>query len=145
MPQKTPKFGPRKIGLAEFRRQQVTMKQKTKFGPRKFGHKKAAQRAVELAEVNAAADAAKVEQAPGPKPFKDEPEGTLSIKQIGAKLTENVSLYEEFYQMELVRAEGPRKGAMRIFLAFEMGKDEGPDEARLQAIEAVLKPTPPAE
>ncbi len=143
MPDKnTPKYGPRKVGSAEFRRQQVTMEQKSKFGPRKFGHRKATQRAEQLAEVTAAAEVEKgVAQEPKvSKPFRDQPEGALSIKQVGVKLEENPSLYEEFYQMELVRAEGPRKGAMRIFLAVEMTKDGGPDEERLKAIEAVLKP-----
>lgn len=137
------KFGPRKIGQSKFNLAQVQEKQTSKFGPRKFGARKAALRADELAAAKAAVTAERVaKQAPAAPvstpPAPEASTGSLSISQIGEHLEENPALYEEFYLAELGRAEQPRKGAMRIFLALEQGKDE-PVAKRIAEIERFLK------
>jgi hypothetical protein len=141
----TVKFGPRKVGLAKFKLAQVQEKQTSKFGPRKFGARKAAVRADELAAAKqavaaerAATQAAKAPPVADPvAPAPEQSTGSLSINQIGEHLEENPALYEEFYLAELGRAEQPRKGALRIFLALEQGKDE-PNPKRIAEIERFL-------
>jgi len=143
----TVKFGPKKLGAAKFNLAKVQEKQTSKFGPRKFGARKAALRADELAaakEAVLAEHAAKqaARAAPAPEPEAPAPAvaatpGSLSISQIAEHLEENPALYEEFFQAELGRAEQPRKGALRIFLALEQGRDE-PDPKRIAEIERFL-------
>lgn len=141
----TVKFGPKKVGAAKFKLDQVQHQQTSKFGPRKFGARKAAVRADELAAAKqavaserAAKQAAKAPPAEPVPPPPEQSTGSLSINQIGEHLEENPALYEEFYRAELGRAEQPRKGALRIFLAVEQGKDE-PNPKRIAEIERFLK------
>ncbi len=139
----TVKFGPKKVGAAKFKLDQVQHKQTSKFGPRKFGARKAAMRADELQAAKAALAEEQTAKQPAPDPVAPPPDvqaiqGSLSINQIGEHLEENPALYEEFYRAELGRAEQPRKGALRIFLAVEQGKDE-PNPKRIAEIERFLK------
>ncbi len=136
MPNETgPTFGPRKIGQAAFDLQVVKGKKEEHFGPRKFGKKKAAQ----MKAAVVAAEQRVVEEKAG-KPLANDKVVTASIKQIDQGLQENPAVYEEMYALELERAEGPRKGAMRLFMAAEVARDGGPREDRLMEIEGFLKP-----
>lgn len=133
-----PKFGPRKLGQAKFEAAKLREKTQKKFGPRKFGARKAAQMKADLDAAEAkAAGMDVVDEAPV---TVDVVAATTSIKQVDEALAENPMLYEEMYGLELARAEGPRKGALRIFLAQEMNLEGGPRDERLGQIEELLKP-----
>ncbi len=134
-----PKFGPRKVGQANFEASKLRETAVRKFGPRKFGVRKAAQMKAELD----AADA----KAAGIEPVDEAPPVTVdttvtatSIKQVDEALKENPALYEELYALEVARPDGPRKGALRIFLAAEMNLEGGPRDERLEQIQDLLKP-----
>ena len=131
-----PKFGPRKVGAAAFKAAALREETGKKFGPRKFGARKAA--AMNAALVAADAEATGKMTADTAPPAA--PVTATSIKQVDVALKENPATYEELYALELERAEGPRKGALRIFLAAEMNLEGGPRDERLAQIEGLLKP-----
>lgn len=62
---------------------------------------------------------------------------TTSLDELAAALEGNAEFYEGLYSQELLRPAGPRKGALRLFLKFEMG--HGDREDRKAEIEAALK------
>jgi len=133
-----PKFGPRKVGQANFEASKLREKAVKKFGPRKFGHRKAAQMKAELDAAEAkAAGLENVDLEPATAPVVV---AATSIKQLDQALKDNPALYEELYKLEVARPDGPRKGALRIFLAAEMNLDGGPRDERLEQIQDLLKP-----
>lgn len=135
---RAPKFGIKKIGRAKFELEKAQKIQTRHFGPRKFGKKKAA---LMQAVVDEAAEVVELEATKKEgKPVEPElATGTTSIKQVDEALQENPIVYEELYKLEFDRAEGVRKGAMRLFLAAEVGREEGPREDRMAEIEGYLK------
>lgn len=141
-----PKFGPRKMGEAAFKAAKLREKHTKKFGPKKYGARKAAEMKAELAaaEALAAGESEELYDAlTGPVAPVETTDAVLtatSIKQIEDALQENPALYEELYALELERPDGPRKGALRIFLAAEMNLESGPRDERLSEIEDLLKP-----
>ncbi len=132
-----PHFGPRKIGQAQFNLKTAQATKEQHFGPKKFGPKK-------VAEMDAAVAEAKqkvVDEKKKPKPVDtSETTGSTSIKQIDKALQDNPAVYEEMYALELQRAEGPRKGALRLFMAAEVAREGGPREDRIAELDAALKP-----
>ena len=62
---------------------------------------------------------------------------TTSLDDLQAALEGNSEFYEGLYSQELLRPSGPRKGALRLFLKFEM--EHGDREDRKSEIEAALK------
>ncbi len=131
-----PTFGPKKIGQAEFNLQKATAVKEQHFGPKKFGPKKVAEMDAAVAEAKQA-----VAEEKKPKPVDtSETTGSTSIKQIDQALQDNPAVYEEMYALELQRSEGPRKGALRLFMAAEVAREEGPREDRIAELDAALKP-----
>ena len=131
-----PTFGPKKIGQAEFNLQQARATKEQHFGPKKFGPKKVAEMDAAVAEAKK-----KVSDEKKPKPVDTSgTTGSTSIKQIDQALQDNPAVYEEMYSLELQRAEGPRKGALRLFMAAEVAREGGPREDRLAELDAALKP-----
>lgn len=61
---------------------------------------------------------------------------TASLDELGAALEGNEAFYEGLYSQELLRPSGPRKGALRLFLKFEMEHEDRDD--RKAEIEAAL-------
>ena len=132
-----PKFGPRKIGHAQFEAEEAREKVQSKFGPRKFGKRKAAEMA---AAVAVAESVVEEERAVEPARVVDGEFTAASIKQIDVALKENPALYEELYILERERPDGGRKGAFRIFLAMAMALEGGPRDERMAELEERLKP-----
>lgn len=62
---------------------------------------------------------------------------TTSLDELEEALEGNAAFYEGLYSQELLRPSGPRKGALRLFLKFEMGHEDRED--RKAEIEAALK------
>ena len=62
---------------------------------------------------------------------------TTSLDDLETALDGNPEFYEGLYGQELLRPSGPRKGALRLFLKFEMGHEDRED--RKAEIEAALK------
>jgi hypothetical protein len=62
---------------------------------------------------------------------------TASLDELEAALEGNAAFYEGLYTQELLRPSGPRKGALRLFLKFEMDHEDRED--RKAEIEAALK------
>lgn len=131
-----PKFGPRKIGKAQFDLENKQEAVQSKFGPRKFGKRKAAEMDAEIAVAEAAVEE---ERAVEPARVTDAPTAA-SVKQIDEALKENPALYEELYALELERPDGGRKGAFRIFMAMEMALEGGPRDERLAELESLVAP-----
>ena len=119
-------FGPRKIGQAAFEKQQLLDEAGKHFGVRKGTAEDAAATATAIAGAEAKEAAEK------------EPLSYTTLNQIEAALEDNPSLYEEFYGLEMKRADGPRKGAIRMFLEQEVNHPDGPREARMGELEALL-------
>jgi len=130
------KFGPRKVGQAQFEKSKVAAKLTNKFGPRKFGKRKAAAMDAELAVAESVVEEEKQVE---PARVVGADTTAASIKQIDTALQENPALYEELYQLELERPDGGRKGAFRIFLREEMSLEGGPRDERMADIEGLLK------
>lgn len=62
---------------------------------------------------------------------------TTSLDELEEALEGNAAFYEGLYSQELLRPAGPRKGALRLFLKFEMAHEDRED--RKAEIEAALK------
>lgn len=133
------KFGPRKIGQAAFELKKLKDAAKSKFGPRKFGKRKASAMAAEIAVAESVVDAEQTKTVEPARVVGDVATAT-SIKQIDEALQENHVLYEELYQLELERPDGPRKGAIRIFMREEMALEGGPRDERMAELEDLVKP-----
>ena len=61
---------------------------------------------------------------------------TTSLEELEAALEGNAAFYEGLYTQELLRPSGPRKGALRLFLKFEIAHENRED--RKAEIEAAL-------
>ena len=72
-----------------------------------------------------------------PTPEVAEVPVTASLDDLESALEGNAEFYEGLYSQELLRPSGPRKGALRLFLKFEMGHEDRED--RKSEIEAALK------
>jgi len=86
--------------------------------------------ATKMAKKKASQKAAKAEPAP-------EVPVTTSLDELDEALEGNAAFYEGLYSQELLRPSGPRKGALRLFLKFEMAHEDRED--RKAEIEAALK------
>ena len=118
---KGPHFGPKKVGKAAYAAQAAIVESKSHV----FGHKKLSKSPQAAVEPKA--------EAPPAAPVKV----SISVKALTATLKNSPETYEEMYAAELVREDGARKGALRIFLATEMAL-ESPREGRVQEIESLL-------
>jgi hypothetical protein len=61
---------------------------------------------------------------------------TASLEELEAALEGNAAFYEGLYTQEMLRPAGARKGALRLFLKFEMEHEDRDD--RKAEIEAAL-------
>jgi hypothetical protein len=131
-----PHFGPRKVGQRQFELNKLKEQKTKKFGPRKFGARKAAemQAAIDAAEADVRGE--DVEQAP--TAVTDEMV-TTSIKQIRESLANNPDSLDELWRLEQLRPNGPRTGAVKLFLAAEISRDDGPRSDVQDELEALLK------
>lgn len=136
-----PKFGPRKIGRAQFELLKVRQAQKKKFGPRKFGAKKAAIMAQQLAEAEqAVAQEQPSAQVQEQRTSSPAPEGaTTSVKQMAKALGENVALLDEFIELEQQRPNGARKTALKLFLGTELAKEDKARDEVIEQLQQLLK------
>jgi hypothetical protein len=136
-----PHFGPRKIGHKQFELNKLKEEKTKKFGPRKFGARKAA-------EMQAAIDKAEAEVTgePIPHPLEEQDAPTVvtdemvttSIKQIREAVANNPDAVDELWNLEQQRPNGPRVGAVKLFLAAELSRDDGPRSDRQAELEAFL-------
>lgn len=62
---------------------------------------------------------------------------TANLNELGGALEANPTFYEKLYASEKARAEGPRKGALRLFLAHELDGLDRTD--RVEEIQTLLK------
>lgn len=118
-------FGPRKIGQTAFAKQ-AKVNESSRYGPRKGGGEPAVDSATAIAETEAREAAEK------------KPVSYTTLAQLEEALEENPSLYEEFYALEMKRADGARKGAIRLFLEQEIQHADGPRESRMNELESLL-------
>ncbi|MDH3291575.1 MAG: hypothetical protein OEO20_11240 [Gemmatimonadota bacterium] len=128
-----PHFGPRKVGAARFKASALHESKTKKFGPRKFGVRKAA-------EMQAALDAAEAEAVAAaqiPVNGNGEP-ATTSLAQLREALSDNPAVADELYALELARAGGARKGAVKMFLSTELARPGGARPDRQEELEALL-------
>ena len=134
------KYGPRKVGQAAYELNKLNVAAKSKFGLRKFGRRKASAMAAEIAVAESVVEEEKQPKTVVPARVAGELPTTTSIKQIDEALLENHALYEELFALELERADGPRKGALRIFMREEMALEGGPRDERMAELEDLVKP-----
>jgi len=132
-------FGTRVIGKQAEERQAALRKNPGN----KFGSRVISRRAVRLEEEAVAVAAEKV-AAPAAKKVevevavvKTEAPITANLDELEGALKQNPAFYETLFQSELDRADGPRKGALRLFLAHEMSGESRED--RLVEIQELLK------
>jgi hypothetical protein len=130
-------FGPRVIGRAQHAEEaQVDKLRANHFGPRVIGKifKDVVPAAVEKDSRSDPAKKAAKKQAAVPKV---EAPITANLQELESALGSNATFYEPLFVAELERAEGPRKGGLRIFLAHELSLDV-PNEERIKQIEDLL-------
>jgi len=127
-----PHFGPRKVGEAAFKISKLKEQKTKKFGARKFGARKAA-------EMQAAIDAAEQEVEAPVVEETDVEAATTSLKQLREALDDNPAVADELFELELARPNGPRAGAVKLFLATEMSREDGPRAERQAQLEELLK------
>ena len=140
-------FGPRVIGRAKAAEEaEVEKTGADHFGPRVIGDVLSKRRL--LARKDGGAGHEKDSRSdPAKKKAKKEAKKevaaevevpvTTSLDDLQAALEGNSEFYEGLYSQELLRPSGPRKGALRLFLKFEM--EHGDREDRKSEIEAALK------
>ena len=139
-------FGKRVIGKRAEQQQAALRKNPgNKFGTRVVSRRaqRLEQEAAAEAEVKASSpqiidvgDAVKSTEPVVPV-VKAEAPITANLDELEGALKQNPAFYETLYQSELERAEGPRKGALRLFLAHEMAGESRED--RLGQIQGFLK------
>lgn len=123
-PQRRSRYGPAVLGQAEFDRQKL-IAEKTRsgtYGPAVTGP-------IEEEEIPP------VELDPGATPA----DAGLSISQLGKLLAEEPHMLDRQIEAEMLRAGGPRKGALRLFLEYEDRRDDGPRAHVLKALKHVLE------
>lgn len=132
-----PHFGPRIIGEEEFARQSAQERRTggNVFGPRVTGE--IPTRTPEAAELNPHAR----QSAANTLATKDQAQGSVAVAEIERLLTENPTHLDTLYELECVRADGPRPEALHVFKAFEL---RGASRASVIAeIDALLTETAP--
>jgi hypothetical protein len=67
-----------------------------------------------------------------------ETDASLSLKDLGKVLEKSPHLLERQIDAEFTRAEGPRKGALRLFIQYETLRDGGPRDEVLAILENAL-------
>lgn len=141
------KLGHRVIGRAATEKAQAIEKARAQhFGPRVIGQ--IFQRRTEIAEAekDSRADPA-LRQAKREAAAKERGEAetkaaaveapiTATLVELEKALSASPQFYETLYEAEKQRAEGARKGALRLFLAFELDHDDRAE--RKAEIEALL-------
>ena len=131
-------FGPRVIGSEKHAEAEIIEKARANhFGSRVIGKifEKVPAPAAEAKDTRSD-PAKKAAKRQGPE--RIEAPVTANLQELEAALNGNPMFYEPLFQAELGRAEGPRKGALRIFLAHELALDSGPRETRMDEIEGLL-------
>jgi len=130
-------FGSRVIGKIFERREEIEEQEvKDSLSNPAAREAKKAAAAEAAAAKRAEADAAKeVVEAPI----------TANLSELEEAMKINPAFYETLYGSELGRAEGPRKGALRLFLAHELETDGLNREDRKAEIEALLQGETPKE
>ena len=135
-------FGSRVIGKAAIADQVAQRKNPgNKFGTRVLQSRRADRLDQEAAAKAEEAKAAPVvvEKAAEPEVevVKAEAPITANLDELEGALKQNPAFYETLYQAEKDRADGPRKGALRLFLQHEMAGESRED--RLGEIQELLK------
>jgi len=139
------KFGKRVLGKAATERQEAMKRNPgNKFGTRVISRRaqRLEQEKEQQAEVKASStkiiDVGEAVKAPEPVTVvKAEAPITANLDELEGALKQNPAFYETLFESELDRADGPRKGALRLFLAHEMAGESRED--RLGAIQELLK------
>lgn len=122
------RFGARVLGDVMADRAEIEAKEKDQSLAAKKA--RASRKAAKEAAETRAADAdEKVEEGTAPI--------LTSLKEMTAALDSNPALYEKLYVSELDRAEGPRKGTLRLFLSHEL--DNANRDQRIEDIQQMLK------
>lgn len=151
---KTGHFGNRVIGHQKAAEQaEVQEKRADHFGPRVIGEVLAARRLKNRTDEGAGHPTKKdTRKTPGAKAKKKaeakaaaeaapeviEAPTTTNFEELQTALEGNPAFYEGLFTAEFQRASGPRKSALRLFLAFEMEHLDRDD--RKAEIEAALAP-----
>jgi hypothetical protein len=137
-------FGHRVIGRTKAAEEaEVAATGADHFGPRVIGDVLAKRRLLarkdEGAKDSRRDPSKRAKKAATQEPKAEAPETpvTTSLDELEAALDGNAEFYEGLYSQELLRPAGPRKGALRLFLKFEMGHEDRED--RKAEIEAALK------
>lgn len=118
-----PHFGRRVVGDAIYEAEAA----KAAVGAQHFGP-----RVVGPVASSAPAAPTTLQTSPGGSPG-------LSIAQLTAVLHENPAQFDALYAAERARADGPRKGALRVLLATEAEREGGGRPEVLEAIGALLE------
>lgn len=110
-------LGPKVLGEKAFKQQQREEASKANI----FGEKVLCTEKVPPRDPNKP----NVPSAPIPGLEPEEPPAlAVSIEQLQNDLLENPDQYDEYFEAEIKRAEGPRKGALKFLWEIEMEKDE---------------------
>lgn len=129
-------FGPGVIGEEEATKNAlVEATEADRFGPGVLNN--APSKPVELPPESEAADdaAGKLGREPAPPAFT-----ALSIPKLEEELKTNPARFDELYRGEFLRPEGPRKGALGIFLSVEQTTTNRPEV--IEALVSMLKAAP---
>ena len=127
------RFGPRVLGEVLQRKADIVEEEKGESLAAKKA--RASRKAQKDAAETRAADSAADE--PTTVVEKVEAPVTASLSEMQEALDGNPAFYEKLYGSELERAEGPRKGALRMFLAHEL--DNADRTERVEEIQLLLK------
>ena len=128
-------FGARVIGRAKAAEEAIVKETGANhFGSRVIGDVLAKRRLQQRQDAGAkdsrsdpAKKQAKKYQKPTPQDEVIEAPVTTSLGDLESALEGNAAFYESLYTQELLRPSGPRKGALRLFLKFEMEHDDRDD------------------
>ena len=109
-------YGKAVVGEEEAARVRQAKKDGTNiYGPRVTGERESSSAPKEKRVVKRIADE---ETTPA--------DAALSIKELGELLEKSPGVLDRQIDAEFQRAEGPRKGALRLFLGTETGREGGP-------------------
>lgn len=125
-------FGPRVIGQIFQRRKDIAAAEEkdTRSNPAtKLAKREAAKQDPAVAAEQRGDAAAKQETIEAPI--------TANLQELEHALANSPAMYERLFESEKLRAEGPRKMALRLFLAHEMEHEDR--EERKNEIEELLK------
>ncbi len=126
----TRRFGSRVIGAVLARRHELAKEVEDGYDPESTAKKMAERRAApDKAEASRKASGGEIETVEAPV--------TANLDELGEALVGNPGFFGTLFAAEKTRAGGPRKGALRLFLAHALEHEH--DEEEVEEIQGLLK------